>query len=84
MGARPRTRYACLLAGLLLALSATIAHAETSDTIEEGIASYYSDRFQGATTASGEPFDQQALTAAHPSLPSAPRYWSPVRIRARR
>ncbi|MDX5434639.1 MAG: septal ring lytic transglycosylase RlpA family protein, partial [Halomonas sp.] len=29
----------------------------------------YSDRFQGATTASGEPFDQQALTAAHPSLP---------------
>lgn len=71
MGARPRSRFACLLAGLLLALSATGAHAETSetDTIEEGIASYYSDRFQGATTASGEPFDQQALTAAHPSLP---------------
>lgn len=71
MGARPRTRFACALAGLLLAMSAAGAHAETSetDTFEEGIASYYSDRFQGATTASGEPFDQQALTAAHPSLP---------------
>ncbi|MFY0989506.1 septal ring lytic transglycosylase RlpA family protein [Halomonas sp. C05BenzN] len=36
---------------------------------EKGIASFYSDNFQGATTASGEPFDQQALTAAHPTLP---------------
>ncbi len=71
MGALPRSRIACLLAGLLLTLSAAGTHADTSetDTIEEGIASYYSDRFQGATTASGEPFDQQALTAAHPSLP---------------
>ncbi|MDN6180039.1 MAG: septal ring lytic transglycosylase RlpA family protein [Halomonas subglaciescola] len=33
------------------------------------MASYYSDRFQGALTASGTPFDQQSLTAAHPSLP---------------
>lgn len=32
----------------------------------EGIASYY---WQGQTTASGEPFDKQALTAAHPTLP---------------
>ncbi len=37
--------------------------------LEEGVASFYSDRFQGAITASGETFDQQALTAAHPSLP---------------
>jgi rare lipoprotein A len=36
---------------------------------EEGIAVHYSDRFQGRTTASGETFDQQALTAAHKKLP---------------
>jgi rare lipoprotein A len=32
----------------------------------EGIASYY---WQGQKTASGEPFDKTALTAAHPTLP---------------
>ncbi len=32
----------------------------------EGIASYY---WQGEKTASGEPFDKKALTAAHPTLP---------------
>lgn len=31
-----------------------------------GIASYY---WQGQMTASGEPFDKRAMTAAHPSLP---------------
>ncbi|MGM0522262.1 MAG: septal ring lytic transglycosylase RlpA family protein [Pseudomonadota bacterium] len=43
--------------------------AYADDVIQKGKASYYSDRFQGATTASGETFNQQALTAAHPSLP---------------
>ncbi|MFC0325546.1 septal ring lytic transglycosylase RlpA family protein [Halomonas organivorans] len=37
--------------------------------MQKGVASYYSDRFQGRTTASGEPFDQRELTAAHRSLP---------------
>lgn len=32
----------------------------------EGMASYYR---QGVKTASGEPFDKAALTAAHPTLP---------------
>jgi rare lipoprotein A len=32
----------------------------------DGVASYYS---QGVTTASGEPFDRHAMTAAHPTLP---------------
>ena len=35
-----------------------------------GIASYY---WQGETTASGEPFDKRAMTAAHPSLPFGTR-----------
>ena len=39
-------------------------------TIEQkGEASFYGDDFQGKATASGKAFDQQALTAAHPTLP---------------
>lgn len=68
MGALPRLLLACYLAGWF-AVSATNALANQIEEQQEGIASFYSDRFQGATTASGEPFDQQALTAAHPSLP---------------
>ena len=33
-----------------------------------GIASYYGARHHGKRTASGEPFNQHGLTAAHPSL----------------
>jgi rare lipoprotein A len=36
---------------------------------EVGTASWYGEFFQGKQTASGEPFDMQALTAAHPTLP---------------
>ncbi len=58
------------LAGLLTIgiVGSAQAHEKTVKT-QEGMASYYSDRFQGKTTASGEPFDQQELTAAHPTLP---------------
>jgi len=34
-----------------------------------GEASYYAAKFHGRTTASGEPFDMNALTAAHWTLP---------------
>ena len=34
-----------------------------------GIASWYGDLFNGRSTASGEIFDQSALTACHPTLP---------------
>lgn len=36
---------------------------------QEGQASFYADRFQGRPTASGEPYDSAALTAAHLTLP---------------
>ena len=36
---------------------------------EEGQASYYGGQFHGRTTASGQQFDQNAMTAAHPTLP---------------
>ena len=36
---------------------------------EEGVASWYGAEFQGKDTANGERFDQNALTAAHKTLP---------------
>lgn len=37
--------------------------------VELGKASYYADKFQGRSTASGELYDRNKLTAAHPKLP---------------
>lgn len=39
----------------------------------EGTASYYADSLQGNSTASGEPYDKDALTAAHRTLPFGTR-----------
>jgi rare lipoprotein A len=41
--------------------------------VAEGMASWYGPGFHGRRTASGERFDQNALTAAHPSLPFGTR-----------
>jgi rare lipoprotein A len=35
----------------------------------EGVATWYGRRFHGKPTASGEPYDMYAMTAAHPTLP---------------
>jgi rare lipoprotein A len=37
--------------------------------LERGIASWYGPKFNGRLTASGERYDMNAFTAAHPSLP---------------
>lgn len=37
--------------------------------IQYGVASFYSNKFNGRKTANGEVFNQQKLTAAHNSLP---------------
>lgn len=36
---------------------------------EEGLASWYGSKFHGARTASGEPYDMNAMTAAHRTMP---------------
>ncbi len=36
---------------------------------QEGIASFYADKFEGRTTASGEKYKHSKLTAAHKTLP---------------
>ena len=38
-------------------------------TVQRGIASWYGRKFHGQKTASGEPYDMFALTAAHPTFP---------------
>lgn len=42
---------------------------DTPRHVEEGLASWYGPGFDGNLTASGEIFDQAALSAAHRSLP---------------
>lgn len=59
-----------LTALLLVGAGPSQAHDEDdAATIQQGVASFYSDRFQGRTTASGDAFDQRELTAAHRTLP---------------
>ena len=37
--------------------------------VQEGLASFYAQSFEGRTTASGTTFDNRQLVAAHPSFP---------------
>src|SRR5215831_10527354 len=45
---------------------AAIVAAQAS---EEGVANFYSDKFQGKKTSSGEVYDKNGLTASHKKLP---------------
>lgn len=47
---------------------------------ERGVASWYGKKFHGASTASGEPYDMYAMTAAHRTLP-LPTYARVTNIR---
>jgi rare lipoprotein A len=54
-------------------LRATPIAAVAPRVDETGVASVYGDRLQGSTTASGEPYDRDMLTAAHRTLPLGSR-----------
>ena len=54
---------------VVTAVSRQSAKQIKNSPYEVGTASWYGEYFQGKETASGEPFDMQALTAAHPTLP---------------
>jgi rare lipoprotein A len=58
-----------LLAGLSGCGMGPKPNADLPAGTEEGIASYYAHEFNGRRTASGEVFDMNKLTAAHPTLP---------------
>ena len=53
---------------LVFALNVRV-QAETVMDVQTGEASYYADSLHGNKTASGEPYDKDAMTAAHRSLP---------------
>jgi rare lipoprotein A len=57
------------LASLLLSACASSGKVDPHGYHAEGQASYYGARHHGNKTASGERFDQHALTAAHRNLP---------------
>ena len=60
---------------LIIALVGCIYQQATSDRpqvkeTQSGLASFYGEEFDGEQTASGETFDKNKLTAAHPSYPT--------------
>jgi rare lipoprotein A len=57
----------CVLGVVLFATAAT--PPDTPKIVQLGKASYYGDRFHGRKTASGERFNQHAMTAASKELP---------------
>jgi len=60
--------YRFMVAMLLCVIQGTIQVAIAAD-VQEGEASYYADSLNGNKTASGELYDKNALSAAHPTLP---------------
>ena len=87
MGERSRIVSGLLPAVLLVALVVALlvaAWPEGSDEVsaegaqprvkaQTGLATFYGPGFHGGRTASGERFDQNRLTAAHPTLPLGTR-----------
>jgi len=71
---RPRNLLALLPALLLFTPDAGAASRSgerhgCAEPCLSGTASWYGEPYQGRHTTSGEPFDRNALTAAHPTLP---------------
>ncbi|HLS95135.1 MAG TPA: septal ring lytic transglycosylase RlpA family protein [Sphingobacterium sp.] len=65
----PRLVYIGIVAILLLAGCSPKLRTSGREVREKGNASYYGDKFHGRPTASGERFNQKAMTAAHRTLP---------------
>ena len=62
-----RRRLAAMIAVVSLAIVWPLAIA-TAQSAEEGVANFYSDKFQGKKLASGEVYDKTKLTASHKTL----------------
>ena len=64
---------AALVVGGCSVATAPLSPAQAADYDRAGKASWYGKRYHGRTTASGERFDMNAMTAAHRSLPFGTR-----------
>jgi rare lipoprotein A len=74
MTLRARPFAVFILLALTLAACATPQPASApSGGHEHGLASWYGGKFHGRRTASGEVYDQNAMTAAHKTLPFGTR-----------
>lgn len=77
MVAMSRTSGILLLASLALATGCAATRPDfpsfPRSRVEVGTASYYTSRDYGGRTASGERYDDRAMTAAHPTLPFGTR-----------
>jgi rare lipoprotein A len=60
----------------VLSLATVCFHGIATAQTEEGIANFYSDKFQGKKTAGGAVYDKNKLTASHKTLP----YGTKVRV----
>src|SRR5210317_2112324 len=60
-----RTVVATLIAIMSVGAWGTSAFAQSVGDVQEGDASFYADSLDGNKTASGEPYDHSAMTAAH-------------------
>jgi rare lipoprotein A len=61
--------WAILLSLAMAGCAGSRASRRPSGACEHGRASWYGGHFHGRETASGETYDKEALTAAHPRLP---------------
>ena len=69
MSIRIRTRQLGIATLLLITATAVTMSLAAAQAAEEGVANFYSDKFEGKKTASGEIYDGKGLTAAHKKLP---------------
>lgn len=70
------TKQLAVVLAVLSFATVSIYGIATAQTAEEGIANFYSDKFQGKKTAGGAVYDKNKLTASHKTLP----YGTKVRV----
>lgn len=54
---------------VVISCTTSLGRTAVPGELDEGLAAYYADSLHGRSTASGEPYDKEALTAAHKTLP---------------
>ena len=69
MNAGSRSTSPRMVALLVMLVTVSMAGTGTARTDEAGVATFYSDKFEGKRTASGDVYRKNGLTAAHKKLP---------------
>ena len=69
MNARGRSTSPRMMTLLVMLVTVSMADSATARTGEAGVATFYSDKFEGKRTASGDVYRKNGLTAAHKKLP---------------